>query len=81
MRRSQCSCGLVSLCTQEKALHENMDAKGEHSGSQRQDEDGAEQDGAKPSGTTTSDSSSGSEPDQGEDGGPGTGSQGCAPAA
>ena len=79
MRRSQCSCGLVSLCTQEKALHENMDAKEEDSRSQGQDEEGAEQNGANPSSTTTSDS--GSKPDQGEDGGPGTSSQTCAPAA
>ena len=76
---SQCSCGVVPLCMQEEALHENVDAKEEDSRSQGQDEEGAEQDGANLSGTTTSDS--GSEPDQGADGGPGTGSQRCAIAA
>ena len=64
---------------QEEALHEDMDAKEKDSGPQGQDEEGAEQNGANASGTTTSDS--GSEPDQGEEGGPGASSQRRAPAA
>ena len=79
MGHVECSCGVFSLRMQEEALHEDMEAKKEDSRSQGRSEEDAGQGGANLSGTTTG--ASGSESDQGDEGGPSTGSQRCAPAA